>query len=153
VECKETSARVDLPRYMGAWRVWTGRTTFLERGARNTVERYAWNAEKGRVDVVVSFLKGVEGRPRTMTQKAWVVAGTGNARWKISPFWPVSFVSVIVAFDPNYEWTAVGVPGGGYLWIMGRAPLVADARLAEVVAEVGGTGYPVAGVARVPQDR
>jgi apolipoprotein D and lipocalin family protein len=150
---KPTSAPVDLPRYMGPWHVWTGRTTFVEKGAQNALEKYTWNDAAHRIDIDFTFRKGGPGgKLKRLPQKAWVVADSGNARWTISPFWPLRFDYLILAFDPNYAWTAVGVPSGSYLWIMGRDAAVSDARLAEIVEQVRATGYPVQDLVRVPQD-
>jgi apolipoprotein D and lipocalin family protein len=59
---------------------------------------------------------------------------------------------LVVAVDPNYEWTAVGVPNGNYLWIMGRKSTATDAELSQIMNEVEKTGYPVANSVRVPQE-
>lgn len=149
---RATSAAVDLPRFMGRWYVWAGRTTFMEKGAHNAVETYAWNAGKKRIDIDFKFRRDAfEGKLKTMPQKGWVVDGTGNARWKISPLWPLKFDYLILAVGPEYAWTAIGVPDGSYLWIMGREPAVSDEKLAAVIAEVAASGYPVDSVSRVPQ--
>jgi len=149
----QTAMNVDLPRYMGTWYVWAGRLTSLERGANNSVEKYSWNAAKDRIDVDFSYRKdSVKGPLKRLPQKAWVVKDSGNARWKIQPIWPLRFNYQIVAFDPDYAWTAVGVPDGAYLWIMGREPIVSDAKLAELIELVRKTGYPVQDVTRVNQD-
>jgi apolipoprotein D and lipocalin family protein len=148
-----TSSPIDLPRYMGKWYVWAGRTTSLEKGAHNSVEIYTWNPAKKQIDIDFSYRKdSVAGKLKQLPQRAWVVEGSGNAKWKIQPLWPLRFDYQIVAFDPEYDWTAVGVPGGAYLWIMGRQPTVSDAKLAELIGIVGKTGYPVQGVSRVDQE-
>jgi apolipoprotein D and lipocalin family protein len=153
VKYKQTETPVDLSRYLGTWYVWTGRTTFVESGAHDAVEKYAWNTDKKRIDIDFSFHRdATNGKLKRLPQKAWIVEGTGNARWKISPFWPLRFDYLILAFDPDYEWTAVGVPSGSYLWIMGKHPAVSDAKLAEIVALVRNTGYPVQNLQRVPQN-
>jgi apolipoprotein D and lipocalin family protein len=149
----QTSLNVELPRYMGTWYVWAGRTTSFEKGASNSVEKYSWNPAKDRIDVDFSYRKGgVNGKLKRLPQKAWVVKGSGNAHWKVQPLWPLRFDYQIVAFDPDYAWTIVGVPDGAYLWIMGREPIVSDAKLAELIDLVGKTGYPVHDVSRVNQD-
>jgi apolipoprotein D and lipocalin family protein len=150
---KPTSADVDLTRYMGTWYVWTGRTTFLETDAHNAVEKYSWNADKKRIDVDFTYRKvGPNGKLKSLPQKGWPVAGSGNAHWKLQPLWPLSFDYLVLAFDPNYEWTAVGVPDGKFLWIMGRTPDVSQEKLTGILDTVAKTGYPVGNLTRVPQE-
>ncbi len=149
---RQSAGPVDRTRYMGTWYVWAGRTTSLEKGAHNAVEKYTWNPAQERIDIDFSYHKdSADGKLKTLPQKAWIVDGSGNAHWKIRPIWPLLFDYQIVALDPEYRWTAVGVPSGAYLWIMGREPVVSDAALAEIVAIVAKGGYPVQDVVRVEQ--
>jgi apolipoprotein D and lipocalin family protein len=56
----------------------------------------------------------------------------------------------VIGLDPDYQWTAIGVPSGKYLWIMGRNPQVADSKLQEIVQTVSKTGYPVENLTVIP---
>jgi apolipoprotein D and lipocalin family protein len=146
-----TVPAVDLQRFMGTWYVWTGRTTFLEKDAHNAVEIYTWNAEKQRIDIGFTFNKGsLDGELKSIPQKAWIENPQTNAHWKVSPFWPLKFDYLVIGLDPDYQWTAIGVPSGKYLWIMGRNPQVADSKLQEIVQTVSKTGYPVENLTVIP---
>lgn len=149
-----TVKHVDIPRFMGAWYVWAGRTTFLEKGAHNPVEKYTWNEEEKRIDVNFTFNKGAfDGKPKSLPQKAWIYNAETNAHWKVQPYWPFKFDYLIVALDEDYQWTAVGVPSGSYLWIMGREPLASDEKLAEIVRELDAVGYPTNEIVKMPQQK
>jgi apolipoprotein D and lipocalin family protein len=71
VKYKHTSSSIDLPRYMGSWYVWAGRTTFVEKDAHNAIEKYTWNSDKNRVDIDFTFHKGsANGKIKSLPQKA-----------------------------------------------------------------------------------
>ena len=137
---------------MGTWYVWAGRTTFIEKGAYGSIERYTWNTKEDRIDVDFTFHKdSFEGKLKSTPQKAWIADKTTNAKWKVQPFWPLKFDYLVVDLDEHYQWAAIGVPSGSYLWILGRTPNVSDDKLSEVIEKVKNLNYPVADVVRIPQ--
>jgi apolipoprotein D and lipocalin family protein len=148
----KTVEYVDMKKFMGEWYVWAGRTTFLEKGAHNAIEIYTWNESEKRIDIAFDFKKDAfDGKPKSIPQKGWIHNDKTNAHWKVRPFWPLSFDYLIIALDPNYKWTAVGVPNGKYLWIMGREPVVSDVKLDEITSLLREEGYPVQDIQRIPQ--
>jgi len=147
-----TVGSVDIPQYMGTWYVWAGRTTFFERDAYSPAEHYSWNESQNRIDVDFTFHKGgFEGPIKRIPQKAWVKDKVTHARWKVQPFWPLKFDYLILDLDPKYQWTAVGVPSGSYLWIMGRSPQANAKQIEAVIKRVKELGYPVDDIVRMPQ--
>lgn len=149
---EKTVENIDLQKFMGQWYVWAGRTTFLEEGAHNAVEIYTWNEAEKRIDIEFRFNQNAfDGPPKRIPQKAWIHNSATNAHWKVRPFWPLKFDYLVIALGGNYEWTAIGVPSGRYLWIMGRKPHVSDSELKSIVDQVGGLGYPTQDVSRIPQ--
>lgn len=152
IHFKKTVPEVDVSRYMGTWYVWAGRTTSFEKGAYNAIERYTWNEKEKRIDIDFSYHKdSFEGELKKVPQKAWIVDDGSHAHWEISPFWPLLFDYLIIALDPGYQWVAIGVPSGDYLWLMGRQKVATDAQVNELVEKVKALGYPVQDVVRVPQ--
>ena len=148
----KTVAQVDLDRFMGKWYVWTGRTTFMETGAHNAVEIYSWNEEKNRIEIDFTFRKdGFDGPLKSIPQKGWIENGQTKAHWKVQPFWPLKFDYLVIALDANYEWTAIGVPNGKYLWIMGRKPQASDDQLKSIIQELDVIGYPTKDLIAIPQ--
>lgn len=148
----KTVKYVDIPRFMGPWHVWAGRTTFLENGAHNAVEKYTWNDEEKRIDVDFTFNKdSFDGKLKSLPQKAWIYDSETNAHWKVQPFWPFKLDYLVIALDKDYHWTAIGVPSGSYLWIMGREPMVSEEKLAKIIGELDAIGYPINDIVRIPQ--
>jgi apolipoprotein D and lipocalin family protein len=114
--------KINLSQFMGQWYVQTGRFTYFEKDAYNAVELYTWNEDKDRIDIEFSFnKKSLNGELKSIAQKGWVYNHETNTHWKVSPLWPIKLDYLIVYVDPNYEWTAIGVPDQKYLWVMSRA--------------------------------
>jgi apolipoprotein D and lipocalin family protein len=150
---KHTVNYVDIPKFMGPWYVWAGRTTYFEKGAHRSIEEYTWNKEKSQIDINFTYHKdSLTGPLKSMPQKAWIENTTTNAHWKVQPFWPLKFDYLVVDLDLDYKWTVIGVPSGSYVWIMGRTPLVSEAKLAEIIQRIQKLGYPVENIVRVPQE-
>jgi apolipoprotein D and lipocalin family protein len=143
---------VDLERFMGKWYVITGRTSFMEKGAHASVEKYSWNKEKKRIDIDFTFRKdSLNGKLKSIPQKAWIENTETNAHWKVQPFWPLKFDYLVIALGPNYEWTAIGVPDQKYLWIMARKSHISDEELSSILKVVSKTGYDIQDLKNVPQ--
>lgn len=140
----QTVPYVDRDRFMGSWYVMAGRFTFLEKDVYNSVEKYTWNEEKQRIDIDFSYNQGsLKGELKRYPQKGWIDNPKTNATWKVSPFWPLKFTYLVIALDPNYEWTAIGVPNQNYLWIMAKSPSFSRAKLKEAIEQVRALNYSV----------
>jgi apolipoprotein D and lipocalin family protein len=134
---------VDMDRFMGTWYVMAGRFTPLERDVFNAVEKYTWNEAKERIDIDFSYNKGsLTGPLKKLPQKGWIEDHKTNATWKISPMWPLKFTYLVVALDPDYEWTAIGVPNKNYLWIMTRSPKFNKDQFQDVLEQLEKVNYP-----------
>jgi apolipoprotein D and lipocalin family protein len=152
MDYKRTVDRVEIDEFMGKWYVIAGRFTFMEKGAHNAVEEYSWNDKKQRIDINFYFNKdSFDGPIKKIPQKGWIENKETNATWKVSPFWPLKFDYLVVANDPDYQWTAIGVPSGKYLWIMARKDQMSDAELSVILDELRSVGYPTKEVVRIPQ--
>jgi apolipoprotein D and lipocalin family protein len=47
----------------------------------------------------------------------------------------------MIALAPDYEWTAIGVPDEGYLWIMARSPNFSQEKMQMVLDELDRIQY------------
>jgi len=133
---------VDRDRFMGTWYVLAGRFTPFEKNVFNAVEKYKWNDKKQIIEVDFSYNQGsLTGPVKKVPQTAWIVNHDTNATWKVSPIWPLRFTYLVVALDPDYRWTAIGVPGEDYLWIMTRDPKFSREELKNVIGQLDAVGY------------
>lgn len=147
-----TVEKLDLNKFMGKWYVVAGRVTFLERGAHNAVEEYTWNHAEKRIDINFYYNKdSFSGALKKIPQKAWIVDSISNARWHVSPFWPLKFDYLVVDLAKDYSWTAIGVPSGKYLWIMSREWNTSPEKIEEIKKRLTEKGYPVDGTELIPQ--
>jgi apolipoprotein D and lipocalin family protein len=130
---------VELPRYVGKWFEIASFPMFFQRNCLgDTTAEYA-----ALPDGVVS----VHNRCRTdsgfdaATGKATVVEGSGNARLKVSFFWPFKADYWVIGLDPDYRWAVVGNPNRKYLWVLSRTPQLAPELLKAALASATAQGY------------
>jgi apolipoprotein D and lipocalin family protein len=116
----------------------------LEKDVFNSVEKYKWNEKNQEIDIDFSYNQGsLTGALKKIPQTAWITNTTTNATWKVSPFWPLRFTYLVVGLDPDYQWTAIGVPDQGYLWIMARSPKFSKQEIQKVLDQLAAGGYSV----------
>ena len=142
---------VDMPRFMGDWYVLGGRFTYLEKEVHNALENYTWNNEKKRIDIAFHYNKGsFDGDKKSIPQKGWIEDEKTNAHWKVQPLWPLKFDYLVVDLDPEYHWTAIGVPDQKYLWIMARDWKNPEATMKTAIESLNKKGYDTKNLVVVP---
>ena len=146
---------VDRDRFMGSWYVQAGRFTSFEDNAFNAVENYKWDEQNKKIVIDFHFNQGsLNGALKKIPQKAWITNEVTNATWKVSPFWPLRFTYLVIALDEvNYEWTAIGVPGQKYLWIMSRVPQFPKEKLQEILSHLSSIGYSIENIVYVKHNK
>jgi apolipoprotein D and lipocalin family protein len=141
---EKTVEFVDRDRFMGSWYVQAGRFTMFEKNPFNSVETYKWNQKEERIDIDFRFNQdSFDGPVKKIPQVAWIHNSETNAHWKVRPFWPLKFSYLIIALDPEYQWSVIGVPDEKYLWIMSRDPQFTNEKTQEIVQKVKALGYSV----------
>jgi apolipoprotein D and lipocalin family protein len=79
---------------------------------------------------------------KTITGRATVVPGSGNARLKVSFFGPFAGDYWIIGLDEkNYSWALVGHPSRRFLWILSRQPTMPESLYRQIVSIAVGKGY------------
>jgi apolipoprotein D and lipocalin family protein len=78
--------------------------------------------DDGLIDVTNSCHKGGLNGPLDVSHgRAKIVAGSGNAKLKVSFFGPFFVGNYwVLDYADDYSWSIVGEPGGRYLWILTR---------------------------------
>eukprot|EP00622_Pseudochattonella_farcimen_P007731 FR743789.1.p1 GENE.FR743789.1~~FR743789.1.p1 ORF type:complete len:122 (+),score=7.74 FR743789.1:1-366(+) len=108
---------------MGRWYVAGGILTYFERGAKNCIEDYEWDAKNQTIGG--SFKMQTPGSDKTteLLQRAKVV-NEAATQWSLSPkvgvYLPLGITYLVLDCAPDYSYTVVGVPDRSYIWIMGR---------------------------------
>lgn len=143
-EYRKTVSKVDLMKFMKKWHVQAGRFTSFEKNPFNSVEAYTWNQEENRIDIDFSYNQGsLDGPLKKIPQIGWVKDTVNNSTWSVQPWWPLKFDYLIIGLGENYEWTAIGVPGQNFLWIMSSTPQFPREKVQEILKNLHDSGYNV----------
>lgn len=147
-----TPAHVDLPRFMGHWRVIANIPYFAEKGCHDSIESYALRAD-GDIDNWFSCRRDSPTAPleRIATAKAEVVNRNTNAEWNVRFLGWLKIKYVVLAVDPDYQWVAVAHPSRQYGWVMARSTIMDDATYQRVLKVFADNGFDASRFARVPQ--
>jgi apolipoprotein D and lipocalin family protein len=147
----ETVSAVDLDRYLGTWYEIASYPAWFQRDCTATTAEYSRRVDS-LIRVVNSCRKGsLSGRLDRSTGRAKVVEGSGNAKLRVSFFWPFWGDYWIIDLDPDYRWAVVGEPKRDYLWILSRTPTMDESVYEAVVARLAAKGYDPAGLVRTIQ--
>jgi len=147
----KTVSRVDLPRYMGDWRVIAVIPYFAERNACDSIESYALRPD-GKIDNWFRCRRGsFAAKQKRYDFTAEVVNKQTNAEWKVRflPFVKVAYL--IIDLDPGYQWTVVGHPSRKYGWIMARDKSLPAPVMEGIRRRLAEQGYDPARFQMVPQ--
>jgi apolipoprotein D and lipocalin family protein len=81
-----------------------------------------------------------DGRVREARGRAWSV-DPGNARLKVSFFWPFRGDYWIIDLGQDYQYSVVGTPDRKYLWILSRTQSMNPEVLAGILQVVERQGF------------
>jgi apolipoprotein D and lipocalin family protein len=147
----KTVPYVDLPRYMGEWRVIANIPYFAEKDCVDSIEGYSLRAD-GKIDNTFEFRKKSFDAPQKKLKFiAEVVNKETNAEWRIKflPFLKVAYL--VIDLDPKYQWVVVGHPSKRYGWIMARQKTLPDSVYNGILERLGKQGYDPKKFVKVPQ--
>ncbi len=148
-----TVRHVDLPRYMGDWRVIANIPYFAERGSVDSIESYGLRPD-GRIANWFRYRKGSFDAPQKRVDfVADVVNHQTNAEWRVHFAPLISASYLVIDLDPHYRWTVVGHPSRSYGWIMARTKTMPEATYRGILQRLARQGYDPAAFVKVPQLR
>lgn len=88
---------------------------------------------KGSVTGKESYIKG----------KAFIEAGTNNAKLKVQFFWPFTGKYWIIDLADDYSYAVVSHPNRKYLWILSRTSKMDDAIYQQIISRLVEKGLDV----------
>jgi len=145
----ETVAQVDLTRYTGAWyEIALLPNRFQNQCVADTQARYRLDGE--RVEVVNRCRKA-SGEVERTAGHAKTVEGSGNAKLRVTFFWPFYGNYWVLDLDPDYQQVLVGEPSRKYGWILSRTPQMDEAKLQALLDKAESLGYDRRAFQRTPQ--
>jgi apolipoprotein D and lipocalin family protein len=143
----QTVPAVDLGRYAGTWHeIARFPNRFQDGRGRRCVAVTATYMLRpdGKVGVTNRCLDAADdNREVVATGTAYAVEGSGNARLRVTFFWPFYGDYWVLGLDPDYGWAVVGAPGRDYLWILARSPRMSAGDYAAAVQVAAAQGFDV----------
>jgi apolipoprotein D and lipocalin family protein len=116
----EPAKPVDLSRYAGVWYEIGRYENSFERGCEAVTAEYR-PMDDGAIQVINTCRQGrLDGPVKSIKGRAKVVAGSANAKLKVSFFGPFFGDYWVLDHADDYAWSIVGEPSGRYLWLLSR---------------------------------
>lgn len=144
-----TVPQVDLARYAGAWyEIALLPNRFQKQCVADTQARYRLDGD--RVEVI-NRCRMADGRVDDIKGRAKVVDGSGNAKLRVSFFWPFYGDYWVLALDDDYRQVLVGAPSRQYAWVLSRTPQMDEAALNALLDRAAALGFDRAAFRRTPQ--
>lgn len=147
----EVVEEVNLGRYAGRWYEIARYPNAFEGGCVGVTAEYT-PLDDGRIEVVnTCFESSLDGPSREIRGSARVVDATGNAKLKVTFFWPFEGDYWIIELGEDYEYAVVGEPSRSLLWILSRTPQMDEALYESILARLPEAGYDPERLVRVLQ--
>lgn len=139
---------VDLTRYVGKWYEIAAFPMFFQRKCvGDTTAEYSIRPDG---DIAVVNRCRTDAGFDEAVGRAWAVEGTGNARLKVSFFWPFRSDYWIFGLDEAYRWAVVGNPDRKYLWVLSRTPRLPREQLDRALDAATRQGFDVSALKYTP---
>lgn len=138
----QTVTQIDLDRYTGLWYEISAYPTRFEEGCHCITAEYTM-APNGQYIVVKNRCRkgSPTGAESSITGKAFVQKGSGNARLKVQFFWPFRAPYWIVGVADDYSWALVSGPSRKYLWVLSRTPQMDEQTYAGILTYLQINGF------------
>jgi apolipoprotein D and lipocalin family protein len=82
---------------------------------------------------------------------ATVVAGSGNAEWRVHLLWVLREQYIVAWLAPDYGAVIVGRNARDYMWLMARTPQIPAGEYRRLLERVKAMGYDLSKVRKSPQ--
>lgn len=145
-----TVPTVDLKRYVGVWYEIARLPNRFEKDcAANITATYTQRSD-GKIEVINQCQKSNNVMKRSKGT-AKVVVNSGNAKLKVTFFWPFSGDYWVLDLGQNYEYAVVGEPSRKYLWILSRTPQMDEGLYQQLLNRMAAQGFDTKNVIKTPQ--
>ncbi|MBM4172557.1 MAG: hypothetical protein FJ214_11865 [Ignavibacteria bacterium] len=141
--------KVEVDKYLGKWYE-IARLPFTQQdGCSCTTAEYEL-IDSTTLRVVNKCIK--EREMDDAEGKAFIVAGSNNAKLRVQFFWPFRGDYWIIELDENYQYAVVGTPSRKYMWILSRNKTL-DEEIYKLLLEKCKTkGFDVTKLIKTEQD-
>ena len=144
-----TVAAVDLQRYAGAWyEIALLPNRFQKQCVADTQARY--RLDGNRVEVI-NRCRTANGEVDRTAGHAKTVDGSGNAKLRVTFFWPFYGNYWVLNLDEDYRHVLIGEPSRKYAWVLSRTPQMDEAQLQKLLDRAAELGFNKQAFQRTPQ--
>ena len=141
----------EVDRYLGTWYEISKYPVSFEEGLVGVKAEYSLR-EDGDIRVLNSgYRDNFDGELSTAEGHAWLSDAAEPSKLRVRFFWPFHGAYWVIALDPAYQWSVVGEPDRGYLWILSRTPTMAAGTYDRIVAMIHELGYDTSRLEKMPQ--
>jgi apolipoprotein D and lipocalin family protein len=150
----QTVDHVDLDKYLGRWYDIASYPARFQKGCRCTTADYEQVPQKKYIRVTNRCIRFRNGKSKlSMVQgKAFIVAGSNNAKLKVQFFWPFKGDYYIIGLADDYSWAVVGHPKRKYLWILSRESFMPTDTYNHILTLIKSKGYDLKILQKTPQE-
>jgi apolipoprotein D and lipocalin family protein len=143
--------RIEVPRYMGTWRVIGCMENPLDSRFADATESYSLTNEN-RLNVVFSWRERSLSAPRKSHEfSGRILKDPSHAVWKMNVFPLVTATYIVIDVGKGYSWAAVAHPSRKFGWILARATSLPDETWIPILSRFAVLGYDTSKFIRVPQ--
>jgi apolipoprotein D and lipocalin family protein len=125
-------------QYLGTWYEMARYEAPFQKGCDGVTADYSLR-DDGKISVVNACIKN--GQSSIAKGKAKIIAGSQNAKLKVSFFGPFYGDYWVLDHADDYSWSIVGEPTGRYLWMLTRTAKPDAETKARIEQRVRGMGY------------
>jgi apolipoprotein D and lipocalin family protein len=144
-----TVAQVDLARYAGRWHeIALLPNRFQRQCVADTQASYRQDGD--RIEVI-NRCRMADGRIDDIRGHAKIVPDSGDAKLRVTFFWPFYGDYWILALDEGYTEVLVGAPNRRYAWVLARDPHLSEDRLQALLDRAAALGFDRSAFQRTPQ--
>jgi apolipoprotein D and lipocalin family protein len=144
-----TVASVNLERYAGTWYEIARLPNRFQTQCTSDIQA-EYSLDKNMVRVT-NRCRTAQGAVDEAKGRAKVVPGSGNAKLRVTFFWPFYGDYWILALHDDYSDVLVGSPDRKFAWVLARHPKLSQARLDALLQHAQSLGFDPAAFVRTPQ--
>jgi apolipoprotein D and lipocalin family protein len=139
-QAPQTVPFVDLQKYAGKWYEIARYPNRFQKKCISDVRATYSLMSDGKVSVLNQCTQA-NGKTKTANGTGKVVDRTGNAKLKVTFFWPFYGDYWILDLDSNYTFAVVGEQDRKYLWILSRTPEIDSNLYNKILERIRNQGY------------
>lgn len=130
--------------FSGKWYEIARLPTKSQRDCEASISQFTGASASGDFSVKQSCRVGaVDGPLKTLDVSGKIVPGGGNAKFVLTFYRVVKQEYWVIDRSESLDWAIMGTPGGNYVWVMSRKPIMAPSEKAAVISKLKAAGYPV----------